>query len=163
MIDNSIVESLKSIWFNLIILSFFVAVISFFWGIPDMILLMRFGGKIKRGIKVWSKPLSREAQQYLCSITADVIEKRKTWISDTRIGFIRVDNKEVLIQYRRPHWSTSWPYIGYVDLTEPDPILQFRSSLPTHLFLLPFVLSIFAIPFVLAFMLFNYYMESTAI
>jgi len=80
-----------------------------------------------------------------------------------KIGFIRVENNEVLIYHRRPHWSTSWPYVGYVNLSEPDSVLEFRSSLPMHLIFLPFIISIVLAPFVIGAIIFNYYMESTTI
>lgn len=154
---------LRSIWMGSILLSFLLAIFSFFWGFFDLIFLMRYEGKIKRGIKVWSKPLSDDLRKYLLSLPSDIIETRKTLFFVTKTGFIRVENQEALIYCRRPHWGTSWPYVGYVNLSEPDNVLEFRSSLPMHLFLLPFILSIVGIPFVLILMIFNYYMESTAI
>jgi len=161
--DPNFLEILKSLWSGLLLLSFFLAVLSFFWGFVDLIFLVRYEGKLKRGIKIWSKPLSDELRKYLSTLSQDVIETRKIWFSDRKVGFIRVENQEVLIHYRRPKWGTSWPYVGYVDLSEPESILEFRSSLPMHLFLLPFILSGVGIPFVLLVMVFNYYMESTAI
>jgi hypothetical protein len=100
---------------------------------------------------------------FVATLSSDIIETRKTWFSERKSGFIRIENREVLIYCRRSNWSTSWPYVGYVDLSEPDSALEFRSSLPMHLFLIPFVLTVFFIPFVVGMMLFNYYMESTAI
>lgn len=163
MLDNGILEILKTVWWNLLIVSFFVAIISFFWGFVDLILLMRYKGKIKRGIKVWSKPLSDDFRNYFLSLQNDIVETRKTWFHESKIRFIRIENREVIIYSRRPHWGTSWPYIGYVDLSGPEPVLQFRSSLPMHLCLLPFVVIGAGIPFVLVLLIFNYYMESTAI
>jgi hypothetical protein len=154
---------LRSIWMGLILFSVLLAIPSFFWGFVDLIALMRYEGKIKRGIKVWSKPLADELRKYLLSLSNPIIETRKNWFFETKIGFIRVENYEALIFYRRPHWGTSWPYVGYVNLSEADSILEFRSSLPMHLFLLPFILSGVGIPFVLLLMVYNYYMESTAI
>jgi hypothetical protein len=163
MINNGILEALKTVWWNLLIISFFVAIISFFWGFVDLIILMCYKGKIKRGIKVWSKPLSDDFRNYLLALQNDIVETRKTWFHESKIRFIRIENREVIIYSRRPHWGTSWPYIGYVDLSEPEAVLQFRSSLPMHLFLLPFILTGIATPFVLLLLVFNYYMESTAI
>lgn len=154
---------LRSIWNGLLVISFPVAVVSFFWGFFDLYFFIRYEGKIKRGIKVWSKPLSDNLRNYLLTLSSDVIETKKALFFERKTGFIRVENDEALIYYRRPHWSTSWPYVGYVNLSEPDCVLEFRSSLPMHLFLLPFIVSIVAIPFVLILMIFNYYMESTAI
>ena len=151
------------IWLGLILFSFALGFVSFFWGFFDIRALIRYEGKIKRGFKIWSKPLSDDLKNYLSSLPRDVIETKKTWFSEIKSGFIRVENREVLIYSRRPNWGTSWPYIGCVDLSEPEPVLQFRSSLPMHLFLLPFVLTGVFIPFVIGMMMLNYYMESTAI
>ena len=163
MIDNSIIEALTPIWWALLVISFFISVVSFFWGILDLIVLMRFDGKIKRGVKIWSKPLPLGVRLYLSSLDKAVIEKRKIWFFEREIGFIRVENNEALVRYQRPNWSTSWPYVAYIDIVSPEPVLQFRSSLPMHLFLLPFIISIVGVPFVFLIMLVNYHMESTAI
>jgi hypothetical protein len=163
MEDIDFLVVLRSIWGGVLVFSFFVAVLSFFWGFFDLYFLMRYEGKIKRGIKVWSKPLSDDFRKYLLALSSDVIETKKTWFFERKTGFIRIENHEVVIYYRRPHWRTSWPYVGYVNLSEPDSVLEFRSSLPMHLFLLPFIVSIVGIPFVLLLMIFNYFMESTAI
>jgi len=163
MEDMDFLAVLRSIRNWLLIISLFVAILSFVWGFFDLYYLMRYEGKIKRGIKVWSKPLSDDLRNYLLTLSSDVIETKKTLFFETKTGFIRIENREALIYYRRPHWGTSWPYVGYVDLSEPDSVLEFRSSLPMHLILLPFIVSIVAIPFVLIFMIFNYFMESTAI
>jgi hypothetical protein len=163
MANLNLFEILKMIWAGLMVISFVVAVFSFLWGFFDIPSLVRYEGEIKRGFKIWSKPLSDDFRRYLLSLSQEVIETRKTLFSERKSAFIRIENQEALIYSRRLNWSTSWPYVGYVDLSEPDPVLEFRSSLPMHLFLMPFVFSISLIPFVVIIMLINYYMESTAI
>jgi len=57
MEDMDFLAVLRSIRNWLLIISLFVAILSFVWGFFDLYYLMRYEGKIKRGIKVWSKPL----------------------------------------------------------------------------------------------------------
>ncbi len=135
----------------------------FIWGILDTTFLLKRTGKIKRGIKIWSEPLPATMHTFLENLTDEIIEKRKYLFFSSVVGFILAKNGEVLIQYRRKGWGTSWPYVGYVDLRQTDPRIEYRVSLPMHLVLLPFILSIVAIPFIGVLMGVNYYMERNAI
>lgn len=152
-IFETFLSGLLSLWFPIL----------FFGGFLEVMFLIRYEGKIKRGFKVWSKPLSEDFRKYLLSLSADIVETRNNLFVKQKAGFIRVRNGEILIRYRRPYWGTSWPYVGYVNLSDVEPVLEFRSSVLTHLFLAPFILTIVFIPFMGGMMLFNYYMESTAV
>ncbi|MFN8453103.1 MAG: hypothetical protein U0401_00265 [Anaerolineae bacterium] len=134
----------------------------FVWGVIDTAFLIKRTGKIKRGIRVWSEPLSPSMRAFLEGLTEDIVEERQLFFRKVKVGFIRVENGEAVIQYRRKYWSTSWPYVGYVDLRKVGPI-EYRASLPMHLCLLPFILTIVVIPFVVLLMGVNYYMERGAI
>ncbi len=116
-------------------------VVFFIWGIIDTISLKQYKGKIKRGFRIWHKPLPKTMQNYLSSLSVDVLETRKGLFSERNTAFIRVEHNEALIYARRLGWQTFWPYTGYVDLSKPECVLEFRTSLPMHLFLLPFIFS----------------------
>ena len=119
----------------------FVAFIAFcVWFFIDIILIRRFEGKIKRGVKVWSKELSNESWQYLLNLKADVLVHRKILFSSYKSAFIRVQNSEVLIYCTPRTVRSSWPYVGYVDLTLPAHELEYRTSLPGIIFLIPFTI-----------------------
>jgi hypothetical protein len=135
----------------------------FVWGVIDTFFLVKRAGKIKRGIKIWSEPLPAATRVFLERLTQEIVEERTLLFRPIVVGFIKVENGEVLIQYRRKNWSTSWPYVGYVDLQKAIPVIEYRASLPMHLLLLPFILSIVGIPFVGLLMGVNYLMERGAI
>jgi len=77
--ENNILETLRLIWFGVILFSFGLAIISFFWGFVDLFSLVRFEGKIKRGIRIWSKPLPEGARKYLTPFSGSVVKTRKIW------------------------------------------------------------------------------------
>lgn len=147
------ISSLFSLWFPLLFIS----------GMVEAVFFIRLKGSLKRGFKVWSKPLPERFHKYLLSLDTDVIESKRFFFAPGNEGFIRVQGPEVLIRYNRPFWGTSWPCVGFVNLSSPEPVLEFRSVYIMHLFLLPFILSIVLIPFVAGMMLFNYYLEITGI
>jgi hypothetical protein len=119
----------------LIILAFFCFGI---WYAVDSYLISRYEGKIKRGIKIWHRELPYESRQFLLNLKNDVIEYRKLWFSEYKSAFIRVQNDEALIFSPPEKFRSSWPYVGYVDLTSPSPELEYRASLPGLMFLISF-------------------------
>jgi hypothetical protein len=156
-------SDLESLYSLLLRFAFLTLFFIFIWGVFDTYSLLKRTGKIKRGVKVWSEPLSESMRTFLESLTEDIIEERQFLFRKKVVGFIKVENGEVLIQYRRKSWSTSWPYVGYVNLRKANPVIEYRASLPMHLFLTPFIVSIVAIPFVGVLMVVNYLLERGAI
>jgi len=132
----------------------------FVWGIIDTIMLLRKGGKLKRGFIIWRRRLSRNERLYLRHLASIYVPERKI---STEQGFIKVSDREALISYRRIFWKTSWPYIGYVDLSKQRAFLEFRGSLPMHLFFVPFILSIWGIPFVALMIFLDFAVETSGI
>jgi len=110
------------------------------WYGIDSYLIFRFEGKIKRGVRVWSKELSYDSQQYLLGLKSDVVEYQQLLFSKHKTSFIRVQNGEAIIFSTPRRFHSSWPYVGYVDLTFPNPELEYRSSLPGIIFLIPFTI-----------------------
>ena len=41
-----------------------------------------------------------------------------------------VDSRKVLIRFNHMGQRTSWPLVGYVDLSLPEPQMEYRLSLP---------------------------------
>ncbi len=142
----------------------FIMVGIFIWGVFDTTFLLKRTGNIKRGVKIWSEPLSEATRDFFENLSEDIVEERKhLFLPSMVVGFIIAKNGEVLVQYRRKNWRTSWPYVGYIDLRKANLRIEYRASLPMHLFLLPFVLTIVAIPFVGLLMGVNFFQERNAI
>jgi hypothetical protein len=157
-------DFLERTWQTLLFASFWIAVVSFFWGwIDTYLLLSKSRQKLKRGFRIAAKPLSPDVRLYLESLPENVYEMKRILFKDVTVGFILVNGRERLIQIRNERWRTSWPYVAYVDLSQPVPMLEFRASLPMHLVILPFIITGIAIPFVALIMWFNYRMETKAI
>jgi hypothetical protein len=106
--------------------------LGFIWYAVDTYLLIRYGGKLKRGFKIWSWPLTSDEQKFLTSLKQDIvkIEERGKWIKRKSVSFIAISNGEALIRYSNPSQSTSWPMVTYVDLMAPAPELEYRISAP---------------------------------
>lgn len=135
----------------LFLASFIVFICFGMWFVIDGYLIRRFEGKIKRGVKIWSKELSHDSWQYLLNLRNDVVEYRKMLLSEQKTAFIRVQAGEAVIFSMPQKFHSSWPYVGYVDLTSAGPELEYRASLPGIIFLIPFTifgLIIFAINFI---------------
>ncbi|RMD47486.1 MAG: hypothetical protein D6835_07270 [Candidatus Thermofonsia bacterium] len=157
-------DFLERAWQTLLFASFWIAVVSFFWGwIDTYMLLSKSRQKLKRGFRIVAKPISPDVRLYLESLQENVYETKQIFFKDVTVGFILVNGRERLIQIRNARWRTSWPYVGYVDLSQPAPTLEFRASLPMHLALLPFIITVIAIPFVALMMWFNYRNETKTI
>jgi hypothetical protein len=101
----------------------------FFWGTIDNYFLTRYGGKLNRGFTIWQKPLLESDKNFLLDLQEDVIDETKVrW--RTKVSFIAKADNQVLIRYTHPHQRTSWPFVFYVDLSSPEPKLEYRLSLP---------------------------------
>ena len=137
------------------------------WGMIDTVFIIRLQGKMKRGIRLFERPLPETTKQFLQALPTDVVVKRKMMLGEATVGFIRVQGNERLMQTRKPRWRTSWPYLVYVDLNEPAPMLEYRASLPMSLIFVLWFLITIPVPFLWLFLTgmiyLNYYMETKAI
>lgn len=136
------------------------------WGMVDTVFIIRLQGKMKRGIRLFERPLPETTKQFLHALPTDIVVKRKMMIGEATVGFIRVQGNERLMQIRKPRWRTSWPYVVYVDLNELTPVLEYRASLPVSLIFIPWFLITIPVPFLWLFfaglIYMNYYMETKA-
>ncbi len=148
---------------GLFVLSIILSVFFAIWASFEISSLTRHEGKIKRGIKIWQKPLKEKHKNYLLSVSTDVVEIKKVLSFDVKVGFIRVKKNEAIIRYRRFVLGKLWLYIGYVNFSNPESVLEFRSSLPMFLMLSPFIVSIVLIPVAVLLVIINYRAETKAI
>jgi hypothetical protein len=110
-----------------------VGLVLFFWGIIDNYFLTRYGGRINRGFTVWAQPLKTDERQFLNNLKEDIVDiKERRFGLRTRIkkDFVMVDNRKVLIRFNQMGQRTSWPLVGYIDLSLPEPQTEYRLSLP---------------------------------
>jgi hypothetical protein len=127
---------------------------------------MGFNGKIKRGFKVSSKSLTIEQIFFLKNLSGNIIEHKDSLIGNDISAFIMKQDNEVLIHAKQWYgfrWRRSWPFVGYVNLSFPNPVLEFRSSLPFHLFLVCLAFSIILLPFIIGLWVFSFNMERQTI
>ena len=147
MID--VFSDLNISWFSLLVVSIFISAIANIWAVFDLSRLKKLEGDMVWGIKVGKRALSKEAYEYLSLLSEDVIETRNIFFVEKVIGFIRVKNGKATIYKRSSPWGRTWPYIGCVNLMSSDRHIEFRSSLPLFLALLPFFVSVVLIPLVI--------------
>ncbi len=110
-----------------------IGLMLFVWGTLDNYFLTRYGGKINRGFTIWSQPLRPDERQFLENLKEDIVDinqKRIGFQTITKTSFIAKNNQEVLIRYSRIGQGTSCPIVGYVDLSLPGPVLEYRLSFP---------------------------------
>ncbi len=114
-----------------------------FWSLYELTRFTRPDGKVKRGIKVWSEPISWETCRFLETLPPITRYER---------GFILIEGREVLIAEERSFWQfgrrrRQLPYVAYVNLSEPENRIEFRmpgSTLASLLVTLLFFLIFFA-------------------
>ena len=88
-----------------------------------MFLHLRYGGSLKRGVKIWSEPLPEDMKHFLRYLPGDIVD-------DETGAFIRKENNTVLVQYL--HTKKWWrkkgalPYVAYIDLRVREPRIQYR-------------------------------------
>jgi len=98
--------------------------------------LTRRSGNMRRGFKIWSKPLSSKAQDYLSHLTKYVIETRRVRLATT-YSFVIVEDKEAIIC---PYYRSIFPCVGFANLGEPNAQLEYRGGVSHFLvFLLALV------------------------
>ena len=110
-----------------------IGMVLFVWGTIDNYFLTRYRGKTNRGFTIWSRPLKHDEQHFLENLREDVIDTTKKRIgfqTVTKTSFITLNKREVLIRYSHIGQRTSWPLVGYVDLSVPEPQMEYRLSLP---------------------------------
>lgn len=133
-----------------------IAIILFLSGIIDNYFLTRYEGRLDRGITVWSRPLKSDEYLFLTNIQHDIVDvnkKRFGFQTIIRTSFVAAKNDAALIRFGRIGQRTSWPLVGYVDLSLPKPRLEYRLSFLMLLgtIFLVFVNVIMAMVLVLAF------------
>lgn len=114
---------------GLIFLAYIILTIALY--IERLFLHGRYGGNLKRGIKIWSEPLPKDMKHYLQRLLDDVFDYETG-------AFIRKEQNIVLVQpyniKRARRWwylrggSASF-YIGYIDLRVKEPRIQYRAPL----------------------------------
>ncbi|MCX7754862.1 MAG: hypothetical protein N2117_06400 [Anaerolineales bacterium] len=116
---------------------------------------------LKRGVKISAQPLTPEQRDFLRGMQGDLNEAGKT--SWEVPSFIRKRGSEVLIYVSdsRIRRFRRLAYVGYVNLNAPQPVLEFRSSLPYHLLL--FIPLLFVFPLAIAAFAINFSAEKQAI
>lgn len=120
------------------------------WFIVDMSLFERYEGKLKRGVKVWSRELDAKSWKYLSSLQRDVVEEKEYLFLKFKQRFIRKEHHEALIFSRPDGLSSTWICLGYVDLNSPTRQIQYRMAL-TGLILLIILNALGALFFVFSF------------
>jgi hypothetical protein len=136
------------------------------WMIVDMPVFMSFNGKIKRGFRVSSKALTIEQILFLKNLSGNIIEYKDSLIGTNVSAFIVKQNNEILIHAKQWYgfrWGRSWPFVGYTDLSVPNPVLEFRSSIPFHLFLICLALSIILLPVIIGMWIVSFNLEKQTI
>jgi hypothetical protein len=157
------------VYFTPIVLGFLltVATIGFaIWAIVDTSTFTGFKRKIKRGFRVSSKSLTREQVRFLENLSRNIIEHKDSLIGNDISAFIIKQDNEVLVHAKEWYgfrWRRAWPFVGYVNLSSPTPELEFRSSLPFHLFIICLASSIILLPFIAGMWVISFNMEKQTI
>jgi hypothetical protein len=141
-----------------------IGIVLFLWGMVENYFLTRYGGKLNRGFTIWSQPLTANEQQFLENLKEDILDIKKRQFGLRTIikkDFIVKDGNEALIRFNHMGQRTSWPLVGYVDLSLPEPRMEYRLSLPilSGSILIMFINIIIAVVLVAAFV-FSWLFES---
>ena len=113
-----------------------IAVIAWFaiTNLEIMFLHVRQGGRLKRGIKIWSEPLQKDMRHFLRRLSYDLVNDSETG------SWIRKKNNTVLVRYSHPKkwWERNgaFPYVAYIDLRVKDPRIQYRIPISPLLFVI---------------------------
>jgi hypothetical protein len=89
---------------------------------------VKFEGKLKRGIRIWSEPLPGDMERFLGNLPRSILS--------TKTGrFIKRQDDAILIQgVRLGRWRRGTPCIAYVDLQKEEPKIEYRNPISTTLF-----------------------------
>ncbi|MCA9954599.1 MAG: hypothetical protein KC434_07760 [Anaerolineales bacterium] len=135
-------ETLDFLWSKLLITVLWFTIPCLILGVIQMMLLVRKGGtRLKRGFKIYGRPLKVEEREFLQSLEEDIFTEEEVFYGTLDYGFIRQNNQGILIWANSFDWRSSWPAVGYVDLMQPNLELQYRVPLLIYLALWPFVIS----------------------
>ncbi len=118
--------------------------------------LVKLHGNMKRGFKIWSKPLSNEMREYLSNPEKSIIVPHRFNLGVLVYSFIILESNEVII---RPFTRAIFPIVGYVNLLKPNTRLEYRGGVSHFfVFLLAFAYSFyFVIPFFTLILIINYW------
>lgn len=115
--------------FGIVLFTIFACLVLGLWNPYELGQFTRYDGRIKRGIKVWSEPISSETIHFLETLPISI---QHGW------SFIRKERNEILIAteerpilglFRR---RKMWPYIAYINLNEQSQKrIEFRMSWST--------------------------------
>jgi hypothetical protein len=94
---------------------------------------IQYDGKTKRGLKVGASRLSSDMEHFLHHLSHDCFE-------DGTTAFIKKENRTVLIQPISGFFYRGFGiwYVGYVDLSQEEPRIEYRMPISTAVFLVPF-------------------------
>ena len=98
----------------------------------ESFLLVKLRGNMKRGFKIWSKPLSNETRERLSLLSNPANYVIEPFRSRGTIfySFIMVENNEAIIS---PYPRTIFPCVAYVNLFRPQARLEYRGGI-SHFF-----------------------------
>jgi hypothetical protein len=115
------------------ILAYLVLII---WIVVEYYTYIKFEGKTKRGIMMWSEPLPIDVERFLRELPRSLLSKRSG-------KFIKKLNDTVLIQGIRvkPWWKRgrNTPCVAYIDLCKEKPRIEYRNPISTTLFLIAWI------------------------
>lgn len=104
------------------------------WSYFETRCFWKYDGKMKRGMKVWSEPLPPNVVRFLRRFPGESIDGKEG-------AFIRKHEDVVLVQhYPTETWWWRWgnrgcpTYVGYIDLREKEPKLEYRAPVSGLLF-----------------------------
>lgn len=119
--------------------------------------LIKHSGNIKRGFKIWSRPLSSKAQEYLLNDPPKyLIEPHRVKLQIV-YSFIIVADKEAIIC---PFDRLFFPCVDYVNLAKSNAQLEYRGGVSHFLaFLLVFAYAYYlVIPIFALLLIINYWL-----
>ena len=108
-----------------------IGIVVFLLATLDNYLLIRYGSKVNRGFTIWEQPLTVSEKKFLEDLKVDIVdEKEKRYILRTIIkrDFVMKTGSEVLVRFNNISQQTSWPLVGYLDLSLTEPQLEYRVS-----------------------------------
>jgi hypothetical protein len=132
-----------------------IAFLFFLIFLPGRI-MSRSNPKLKRGVCIMSEALPEDQFVFLQQLTEEVTETMQIFSMKKDGSFIRKRGHEILIIAMEKGYSTSHPLIGYVELLNRYPMIQYRTSLAGFVLLIPFVALIVPIPLIFLFEYYNF-------
>ena len=137
-----------------------IMILGLMW-VLELFFLTKLSGKMKRGFKIWSKPLSNELRESLANPAKTIIEPHR-YRGTIFYSFIISENNEVIIcSYPR----TFIPCVAYVNLKNPKAKLEYRGGI-SHFFVIVLALvyaTYLVIPVFALILTINYWVEIRSI